>query len=159
MKKLFYLLLAMIAVIFISCQQKVDFEKEKAAIIDVLNTEGSAFIEYDLEKVFSLHMQDELATRFDGNKIYKDWDEIRSLYESYAERNKQETTFANPKNIKENIICKVTGKTAWLICDNIWKYDLNNVPQESKNIKIAFMEKINNDWKFSFNAFIPLPGE
>jgi hypothetical protein len=142
-----------------SCQQKVDVEKEKAAIIQVLNEEGSAFAANDLEKVLALHVQDEMDTRYDGDKIYKGWGEIKSLYESYIERNKQDTIYTNPRNIKENIILKVTGNTAWLMCDNIWRYDVNKEVQEWKNIQISFLEKTDNGWKFSFNAFVPLPEE
>ena len=159
MRKSVLILFAFFMLINYSCQQKVDVEKEKAAIIQVLNEEGSAFAANDPDRVCAVHVQDDLATRFDGDKIYKGWTEIKSLYESYIDRNKQDTTYLNPRNIKENIILKVTDNTAWLMCDNIWKYDVNNEPVESKNIQIAFLEKTENGWKFSFNAFIPLPEE
>jgi hypothetical protein len=155
MKKFKFLLIGLIFLSGYSCQKKVDVEKEKAAIIEVLNAEGKLFAANDLEGVFALHVQDELATRLDGYRIYKGWDEIKSLYESYVAGNTQDTTWRNPRNIKENIILKVTGNTAWLICDNIWKYEFNNKPIEWNNVQIAFFEKIDGKWKFSFNAFVP----
>jgi hypothetical protein len=142
-----------------ACQEQVDIEKEKEAIVKVLYEEGKAFAANDIEGVFALHVQDELSTRYDGNEIYAGWDKIKSMYEAYIEANTQDTvnTWTNPRNEKENIIVKVTGNTAWLICDNIWKFEFNNEPQEWSNIQIAFLEKLNGDWKFAFNAFISPP--
>jgi hypothetical protein len=155
MKKYQFLFITPIFLLCYSCQEKIDVEKEKAAIIEVLNDEGSAFAANDLERVFALHVQDELATRLDGYRIYRGWDEIKSLYESYLAGNIQDTSWKNPRNIKENVILKITGNTAWLICDNIWKYEFNDKSVEWSNVQIAFFEKMNGEWKFSFNAFVP----
>ena len=155
MKKYQFLFITLIFLLCYSCQEKIDVEKEKAAIIEVLNDEGSAFAANDLERVFALHVQDELATRLDGYRIYRGWDEIKSLYESYLAGNIQDTSWKNPRNIKENVILKVTGNTAWLICDNIWKYEFNDKSVEWGNVQISFFEKIDEEWKFSFNAFVP----
>ena len=155
MKKIQFAFLAILFLLFSSCQEKIDVETEKAAIIEVLNAEGSTFAANDLEGVFALHVQDELSTRYSGNKVYKGWDEIKALYDSYIERNTGDTTWTNARNIKENIILKVTGNTAWLICDNIWKFEFNNEPQEMSNVQIAFFEKLDGTWKISFNAFVP----
>ena len=155
MKKTSFIFIAVSLLACYSCQEKIDVEKEKAAIIEVLNDEGSAFAANDLERVFALHVQDELATRLDGYRIYRGWDEIKSLYESYLAGNIQDTSWKNPRNIKENVILKITGNTAWLICDNTWKYEFNNKSVEWGNIQIAFLEKMNGEWKISFNAFVP----
>jgi hypothetical protein len=80
---------------------------------------------------------------------------LKSLYESYLAGNIQDTSWKNPRNIKENVILKITGNTAWLICDNIWKYEFNDKSVEWGNVQIAFFEKMNGEWKFSFNAFVP----
>ena len=155
MKKTSFIFIAVSLLVCYSCQEKIDVEKEKAAIIEVLNAEGSAFAANDLERIFALHVQDELATRLDGYRIYRGWDEIKSLYESYLAGNIQDTSWKNPRNIKENVILKITGNTAWLICDNIWKYEFNDKSVEWGNVQIAFFEKMDGEWKFSFNAFVP----
>jgi hypothetical protein len=155
MKKILLVLLTFTLLVFYSCQEKIDVEKEKAAIIKVLNDEGSRFIANDMEGVSALHVQGEQALRLEGSDIYSGWDKIKNLYDTYIERNKKDTTFTNSQNIKENIIIKVTGNSAWLVCDNIWKWKVNGQPEENINIQIAFFEKINNEWKFSFNAFMP----
>lgn len=155
MKKNFLIIIALLFLSCYSCQKKVDVDKEKAAVIAVLNAEGSTFAANDLEGLFALHIQDSTATRMDGYRIHKGWGEIKSLYESYVAGNTGDTSWTNPRNIKENIICKVTGNTAWLICDNIWKYEYNDKPVEWSNVQIAFFEKVDGKWKFSFNAFVP----
>ena len=155
MKKYQFIFIAMLFLIGYSCQKKVDIEKEKAAVIEALKAEGSTFAANDLAGVFALHIQDSTATRLDGYRIYKGWDEIKSLYASYLAGNTGDTSWTNPRNIKENIICKVTGNSAWLICDNIWKYEYVGKPVEWSNVQIAFFEKVDGKWKFSFNAFVP----
>jgi len=47
--------------------------------------------------------------------------------------------------------------TAWVICDNIWKWEAKGEPQTNQNIQISFLEKIDGEWKFSFNAFVAAP--
>ena len=78
------------------------------------------------------------------------------MYENHY-KSAPDTSLKNPKNLKENIIVKVFGNSAWVICDNTWKGNYNNVPEKTTNIQIAFFEKINGKWKFSFNAFVQKP--
>jgi len=85
MKKLNFLLsLGLgINILLTSCQPKVDIEKEKTAIIKVLNEEGEVFIANDMKRLSALHVQDELDTRLEVTKIYSGWSEIEKLYQSY----------------------------------------------------------------------------
>ena len=55
------------------------------------------------------------------------------------------------------MILKVTDGSAWLICDNIWKWNYEGEPGGMDNIQISFMEKIDGEWKFSFTAYITKP--
>jgi ketosteroid isomerase-like protein len=157
MKKTLFILLSTILIVSNSCQKKVDMAKEKEAVLKVLQEEGDAYAVNDLERVYSLHIQDETSTRFDGVTIYKGWDQIKDLYKSFVEGNKGNTDYKNPKNIKENVIIKVTGNNAWIICDNVWKYEYQGKPGEMTNTQIAFFEKVNGKWKFSFQAFVTKP--
>jgi len=63
----------------------------------------------------------------------------------------------NPKNLKENIIINIVGNSAWVLCDNIWEYEYNSVSEKNTNLQIAFLEKVDGAWKFSFNAFVQRP--
>ena len=64
MKYLIIPLLFLTLLSVFSCQEKVDIETEKQAIINVLYEEGAKFAANDTEGVYALHIQDDLATRF-----------------------------------------------------------------------------------------------
>jgi tetratricopeptide (TPR) repeat protein len=161
MKKLIYVFFAVILLAGTSCKQKIDVTKEKEAVLKVLQEEGDASAVHDLKRVLAVHIQDSTATRLEqvpgSYKIYAGWDEIKKLYESYYKENTTNSSVKNLKNLKENIIMKVVGNSAWVMCDNIWKYDYQGKAQEWGNTQIAFFEKVNNEWKFSFDAFISKP--
>ncbi len=144
-----------------SCKQKIDVIKEKEAILKVLHEEGDAYAVGDLKRELAIHIQDSTAARlehsFYGCKIYAGWDSIKKFYEKNINA-VSNAGVKNPINLKENIIMKVIGNSAWVMCDNIWKFDYHGKAQEQGNIQIAFFEKVNNEWKFSFNAFITKPG-
>jgi hypothetical protein len=161
MKKNLITLLYLIFLISTSCQEIIDVKKEKEAILKVLQEEGTAIAAADIERVYSIHIRDSTATRLqigvDSYQIYSGWNQIKPLLDGYVEYNKNTPDLKNAKNIKENVIIKVVGNSAWVICDNIWKYDYQGKPEGFNNIQIAFFEKVNNEWKFSFNAFITKP--
>ena len=140
-------------------EPKAPVAKEKEAIIKVLYEEGATFAAFDMESLSALHVQDESDTRLAGTKVYSGWGEIETLLKSYIERNKKDTISENVRNEKENIILKVTGNSAWVICDNIWKWEAKGEPQNMQNIQIAFLEKIDGEWKISFNAFVTVAEE
>ena len=155
MKKYLFVLIAFSFLAGASCQEKIDIEKEKEAIIKVLYEEGERFNAFDLEGITALHITDESATRYNG-EVYSGWDDIESLYKGYIARNKV-IGDNNSRNEKDNILIKVTGNNAWVICDNIWKWEENGEENSNLNKQIAFLEKINGKWKFAFNAFVAIP--
>ena len=155
-------LLSLIVLVFLAgtgCQEKIDIEKEKEAIMAVLQEQGVASATMDMERLFAVYVQDSLDTRLQTNKnnhsIYAGWDEIKSLIESRKESDW--TRFENMMNSKENVILKVIDDCAWLICDNIWKWNYEGEPGGFDNIEITFLEKIEGEWKISFTAFITKP--
>jgi ketosteroid isomerase-like protein len=141
-----------------SCQQQIDIEKEREAIIKVLHEFEDSFAAFDMENLSEAHVQDESDTRLAGTELHQGWNEIETLLNSYIEYNKKEPFGENFRNEKENIRLKVTGNTAWAICDNIWKWeDAKGEPGGFQNIHISFLEKIDGEWKFSFNAYVASP--
>lgn len=161
MKKILFVCSALIFFVSISCKEKSDPVKDKEAILKVLQEEGDAFSANDLNRVFATHIQDSTATRLelapDSYKIYGGWNEIENLYKEYSKVNLADSNWRNPKNLKGNIIIKVVGNSAWVLCDNTWKFEFNKVEQEYTNMQIAFLEKINGEWKISFDGFVPKP--
>ena len=165
MKKLFYHLFTLTGIsLIIACQtavqtEEVDAEKEKEAIMALLTQEGTSAAEMDIDNMIALHVRDEVDSRLALGKesytIYNGWDEINELFESW--RDMDMSNMANIRNSKENMILKVGNNWAWLMCDNIWEYEFEGMPVKEENIQINFLEKIDGEWKFSFQAYIAKP--
>ena len=161
MKKSLLLIFGLIILTCSSCKEKIDIAKEKEAVLKVLREEGDAFVANDLKRISAIHIQDSTQTRLGQGPtsatIYKGWDRINRLYENYFKANSTDSSWKNPENLKENLIIKIAGNSAWVLCDNVWEYEFDNAAQKQTNIQIAFFEKVNGEWKFSFNAFIQKP--
>jgi len=57
MKKYIWVLFAIIILAGTSCQETIDIEKEKNAIIAVIQEEGDAFAANDLDRISAIHIQ------------------------------------------------------------------------------------------------------
>jgi hypothetical protein len=138
-----------------SCQIAVNVEKEKKAIMAVLQEEGAAVIAQDKDRLFALHVQDDLETRLElgeyGFNTYKGWDEVSGLLGDWIDSD-GDLAGENPVNTKENMVIKVTGNTAWLTYDNKWEWTNDDIKEGYNNIQIIFLEKIKGEWKISFSA-------
>ena len=153
-------ILAILILTGTSCQQAVNVEKEKEAILAVLQEEGDAALAQDKDRMFALHVQDELETRLElgeyGFNTYKGWDEVGGLLGDVLSGDGA-LGGENAVNRRENMIIKVTGNTAWLTCDNIWEWTTDGVTGGYSNIQVTFFEKIKGDWKISFAAYYSKP--
>jgi hypothetical protein len=153
-------ILAILVIAGTSCEQTVNVEKEKEAIRAVLEEESAAMLANDTERVFDLHVQDELETRLElgeyGFNTYTGWDEVGVLLGD-ALSGEGTLMEANAVNKKENMIIKVTGNTAWLTCDNIWEWTTDGVTGGYSNIQVTFLEKMKGEWKISFAAYYSKP--
>jgi len=151
MKKLSFVILSSIA-LFSACQPKVDIEKEKAAIQDVIRQEVNAFITKDMDKFVSFYVQDESNTRLQQScsveyPIITGWINVKSFLEPMMNRFGTEVT--NVKNSKEDFIIKVKGDCAWVVNKDVWSYEDNGKPVQGTAIQTTFMEKIDGNWKIS----------
>ena len=88
-----------------------------------------------------------------GYNTYQGWDEIESLLSDYVEGSQP----LEMENTKENVILKVTGNSAWLTCDNVWKSKQGGEETGFSNIQIVFLEKVKGEWKISFSAYYSKP--
>ena len=147
MRKYLWPLFAIILIAGTSCQQKVNIEKEKEAILAVFQEQADAIKAGDVERALAVHVQDSLETRLElgiyGYRTYKGWDEVGKLMGDALDGWQVEDAV----NRKENMILKVTGNTAWLTCDNIWEWSVDGEPGGYDNIQITFLEKIKGEWK------------
>ncbi|MCK4343993.1 MAG: nuclear transport factor 2 family protein [Bacteroidales bacterium] len=153
MKK--YLLSLIVLVLFAgtSCQEKIDIEKEKAAIIAVIEEETEAFFDSDINRLGATHVQDETNIRLTATKsgyTYDvGWEKVKSFFLDYFENEAEPGDF---KEVKTNYKIKVYGESAWAVFDN----DYYNGEGEllSTSIHAEFLEKVNGEWKLVFYTSI-----
>ena len=71
--------------------------------------------------ISAIYIQDSTQTRLGQGttsfRVYKGWDEISKLYENYFKVNSTDSSWKNPRNYKENLIIKVAGNSAWILCN------------------------------------------
>ena len=143
-----------------SCKQAVDVEKDKEAILALLNAEGEALMAKDKDRLFDFYVQDDLTTRLElgeyGYNRYEGWEEVGGLLGDFLS-GEGSGLGADAVNKKENVIIKVTGSTAWLTCDNIWEWTGEGQEYSYNNIQVLFFEKIRGEWKISFSAYYTKP--
>ena len=160
MKKLKIPLILILIFAVISCENKTDIDKEVEAIISVIQMEGNAHATHDLEGLQKAYIHDSLTVRVHTRKnnysILEGWDQVNSLFESWMKMDISK--YQNIVHSKENVILKVLDNNAWLICDNVWKFEVEGKPTENSEIQITFLEKTDEEWKISFNAIITKPG-
>jgi hypothetical protein len=149
MKKNIIPLTVLVALGLLSCQEKIDIEKEKAAIIEVIENETEAFFDYDIDRLGSFHIQDEsnirlTATR-SGYTYDEGWDKIRAFFLDYFEN---EAVPGDFYEVKRNYKIKIYGESAWAVFDN----DFYNEDDEllSTSIHVEFLEKVEGEWKIVF---------
>ena len=149
MKKYVIVLFALILLAGTSCQEKIDIEKEKAAIIAVIEEETNAYLDRDFDRFAATYVQDETIIRLiawkDGYGYRVGWKEMGSVFkegfEKYPEPIKE-------KQVKTNYKIKVYKESAWAVYDN----ELLNSEGEltNKSIHVEFLEKVNDEWKIVY---------
>jgi len=136
-----------------SCKEKVDFEKEKAAIIEVIEAETEAFFDKDINRLASFHIQDESNIRLTATKsgyTYDvGWDKIKSFFLDYFENEMGPGAYYE---VKKNYRIKIYKKSAWAAYDNF--YYNSDDELLSTSIHTQILEKVDDEWKIVFYTSI-----
>lgn len=145
---LFPLLLA-VSLTGTSCQKKIDIEKEKAAIIAVIEEETEAFFDWDIERLGATHVQDETNIRLTATKsgytYHYGWDEVESFFLDYFENEAEPGNFYEEKT---NYRIKIYGECAWAVYDNDYFNEEGDFL--SRSIHSQILEKVDGEWKLVF---------
>lgn len=147
-----------------SCQTPVDIEAEKAAIIQVINEETQAYLDYDYEKVISYFVHDSLNFRLssgaDDHVFMEGWNAVDSFFKADMAQGEEGGGLTDTRVTvtKDDYRIKVYENTAYVICTETWTYttDANDLEIESRQVR--FMEKIDGEWKIAFLSFIGTSG-
>lgn len=144
-------LLALFTVIFfasISCQEKIDVEKEQEAIKAVLEKATQAWLDKDFEVMSSVWVHDENAIRLNAGKgghgMTEGWDNQETRYKTFFKNNPEPST---NKQLFSNYRIRVYPESAWVMVEN------NTVDSEGSIINKALhtyiLEKSDNQWKIA----------
>lgn len=144
MKKYVFALLAIVLLAGTSCQEKIDIEKEKAAIIAVIEEETNAYLDRDFDRQNECFIQDETAVGILAGKdgLYDGWEIISAAYKSIYENSPDPT---NLKVKNENYKIKVYRDCAWAVYDEYTVNENDSISSGPRCIK--FLEKVDDEWK------------
>jgi hypothetical protein len=150
MKKIIFSILALSLIAgSISGQKKIDIEKEKEAIIAVIEEETDAFRNRDFDRLAATFVQDEtnirLAAGQSGYSYYAGWEQISSGYKESFKNNPEPYT---GKHVKTNYKIKIYKESAWSIFDEV-RYD-GGGEVINKGIGVRFLEKVDAEWKIVY---------
>jgi len=159
----YFLILSLLvgAMAFSGCEETVDLEKERAAIIAVINQETDAYLARDFDAVIATHVHDSLNMRLtagaDNYVFLQGWDEI----ERHLTGDETEDDLSPDLHItveKSNYRMKIYPQSAFVVCDQLWTSTFGDDVNEIESIQVRFMEKIEDEWKISFVSWIGTSG-
>ena len=155
------MVLAIIALSFMGCEQPIDYDKERAAIIEVINGETDAYLARDFDAVVATHVQDSLNMRLtagaDNYVFLEGWEEVGK----HLMGDETEDDLSPNLNItveKTNYRMKIYPNSAFVVCDQKWSVRFDDDVTDINSIQVRFMEKIEGDWKISFVSWIGTSG-
>lgn len=153
MKKILTLLIVIFVFVISSCNSKRQIEKEKKAIIKVIEESTNAYKSRDIDRIDSIYVHDETTARLNAGKygfVYRTgWPQIRGAYEEMFKEN----PFAITTNYeKKNFVIKVYRKSACAFHDEII-YDSENEYLHHQ-IGVHFLEKVKGNWKILYLSYI-----
>jgi hypothetical protein len=154
-------ILAILAFSFTGCEKPIDYEKERAAIIAVMEKETQTYIDRDFEGMFSTHVQDSLNMRLtagaDNYVFAQGWEEVsRHMMGDETEDELGPNLHITVE--KTNYRMKIYPSSAFVVCDQKWTSEYEDDVTEINSIQVRFLEKINDEWKISFVSFIGTSG-
>jgi hypothetical protein len=153
----------LLGLIWMSSCKTNDVEAEKQAIIDVINAETEAYLDFDFERVKSFYLQDSLNFRLttgaDDHVFLEGWDEIEAFFkDELIEGNPHAPTDTHVNVRKDDYRIRVYERSAFVLCSEKWTYTLPNNVIEINSRQVRLMEKVDGEWKIAFLSFIGTSG-
>ena len=144
MKKSLWILSTVVLLAGTSCQEKIDIEKEKEAIIAVIQDEKDGFTNMDMEQWSRNVLQDPSYTWM-ASSSEEYW--LSKGYSEQADWNKEMWSNWDPDETRDRIKfnvteIRITPHAAWVLID------------VEGRIEALFLEKVENKWIISFQAIL-----
>jgi hypothetical protein len=155
MKKSLLPFLMLFILIFYACQEKIDVEKEKQAIITVLNEESQAYLDRDYERLASCWLQDESVRRISASPTgysFTTWEEMSNNMKEGLANDSNWVDTENLKYEKSDFNIKIFPDCAWVTCTQKFTGKYQGEPIDQESIHLNVMEKVEGQWKIA--AFV-----
>lgn len=161
MRSCLFILAVVLASLTTGCEQAIDPEKERAAIIEVINLETDAYLARDFDAMFATHVKDSLNMRLtagaDNYVFAEGWEDV-SKHMTGEETEDDLGPDLHISVEKTNYRMKLYPNSAFVVCDQKWTADYEGDVTEINSIQVRFLEKIGGEWKISFVSFIGTSG-
>ena len=143
------------------CEKPLDIEKEKAAIIAVMEKETQTYIDRDFEGMYSTHIQDSTNIRLtagaDNYVFAEGWENVsRFMASDETEDDLGADIHINVE--RTDFKFKICPESAFVICNQKWISTYGEDVFEIESIQVRYLEKIEGEWKISFVSFIGTSG-
>ena len=162
MKKNLLTLFALILLAGTSCQERIDIEKEKEAIIAVNEEERTAFFDHEITRLEAIWVQEPTSQRIFTSEntltILNGWTEIFTNYRESMDAdwwNDYEDLLANFSNYEINVY----DNTAMVYHDIKWTGKYLGEETEMNQKRVLHYVKIDGTWKIDFTAQLTIPVE
>lgn len=174
MKKIkFLLLLLLTGTFFIGCESKeqantteeaaasptIDYEKEKAAILKVLEGESAAFWNKDFDGYASYWLHEDYIRTLGwwkqgGVTVVEGWEERGSRTKSHMETSPEQNATATQVR-RENINLRVYPEVAWMTFDQ-YGADTGDTLMDMAGLsrETRIFEKHNGEWKIAYVGWL-----
>lgn len=152
MKKYAFTIFALVLIAGTSCEQKVDVEKEKEAIVALLTEETQAYHDKDYERFAACYVQDESNIRILGGENEEmaytvGYEEVGAYFKEWFENNPEPTP---NREVKRNLTIKVYQDCAWVVFE---EEDFTEEGESNgRGIGTNFLEKVDGKWKIAYLA-------
>jgi hypothetical protein len=154
------ILLTGLIVVFTSCEQTIDYDKEREAIIEVIKEETDAYLARDYERLSATHMHDSLNMRLtagaDNWEFIQGWEDVGKFLMS--DMTEDDLSADHITVEKSNYRMKIYPGSAFVFFDQKWISKFGDVVVELNSIQMRFLEKIEGEWKISCVSFIGTSG-
>lgn len=153
-------LLTGLLMVFNGCEQPVDYDNEREAIIAVIQEETDAYLARDYERLSATHVQDSLNMRLTaGTSNYtfiQGWEDVGKFLMS--DMTEDDLSARHITVEKSNYRMKIYPLSAFVFFDQNWVSTYDEDVIELHTIQMRFLEKIEGEWKISCVSFIGTSG-
>ena len=150
-----------LALLFSSCQRKVDVVKEKEAIRAVIDAEKQGYFDKDLGKMASTWVQGPSSVKIfmfqKGETDLFGWDKI-----SESSREEIAKIDSNYKNIHlefSDFQFNIYESSAWAVFKAKWNWTYKEEQKNVEQTRIMAFEKVEGKWKTTLMAIYNVPAE